>query len=166
MAVEPILDYREASRADCAYVYRLYMDAEANAFLVYDLMPENEFEILFEKLLRTGSFIIVEWNGRPVASYHLYEKEYRQRDTVYLATLVVDPLYKRKGIARAVLHQIISRSRAAHKNRIELEVSVNNHSAIAFYTQMGFEIEGTTRQSYKLGTEKIYYDDYRMAILL
>lgn len=160
------LQYRPATPGDMRSIFELYMHADANPFLVYDVMDDIAFGSLFTKLLAEGEMVVVEQDGQVVASYHLFNKEYRQADTVYLATLVIHPSFKRKGAAIAVLQHIVATARAAGKNRLELEVSVNNPNAIALYEKMGFEIEGRIRQSYRIGPEKTYYDDYLMGLLL
>ena len=50
--------------------------------------------------------------------------------------------------------------------RIELTVDINNSAAIALYKKLGFEIEGTVRESYTVaGTGKLY-DEYLMSVIM
>lgn len=156
--------FRPAKESDRKTVYDLYMHTDANPYLAFDVMSEEEFAVIFSRLSAEGTMVMVESEGSIVGTYQLFNKEYRQSDTVFLATLIVDPLNKRKGFGTAILRHIIENARAQQKNRLELEVSVKNPGAIALYKKMGFEIEGTVRQSYRIG--KVYYDDYRMSILL
>jgi RimJ/RimL family protein N-acetyltransferase len=160
------LQYRPATANDFDAIYKLYMHPATNPHLAFDIVPQEDFLPTYQKILEEGELMVVLDEKKIIGSYHLFNKEYRQSDTVYLATLVIDPEMVGKGYGRTTLLHIIRSLTAQKKNRIELEVSVSNETAVRFYEKAGFIIEGTIRQSYKISTSPGYFDDYVMGMLL
>ncbi|NCI50117.1 GNAT family N-acetyltransferase [Sediminibacterium roseum] len=160
------LQYRPSNENDFDAIYALYMHPSTNPHLAFDVVPKEEFLITYRKLLTEGELIVATGNGSIIGSYHLFNKEYRQADTLYLATFVIDPSHCGRGYGSMVLRHIINTAGARKKNRIELEVSVSNTNAVRFYEKHGFVIEGTIRQSYRIAPHAVYYDDYLMSILI
>ena len=56
-----------------------------------------------------------------------------------IANLAVVPSARRRGVARALLEEIISEAREAHLSRLFLEVRESNAAARALYAARGFE---------------------------
>ena len=161
-----ILQFRRATGEDFSAVYQQYMHPSINPYLAFDLATEEAFYTIYQKLLGDGELVIVLHEERIVGSYHLFNKQYRQADTVYLATLVITASEAGRGFGAITLRHIIDSMTSLGKNRIELEVSVNNAKAIRLYQKAGFVIEGTIRQSYRIAPFAAYHDDYLMALLL
>ncbi|BDS09722.1 GNAT family N-acetyltransferase [Aureispira anguillae] len=69
-----------------------------------------------------------------------------------------------QGIGNALFEALESWATANGISRLELEVMTHNKAAIALYRKRGFEIEGTKRNSIKMGTQ--YIDEHLMAKLL
>jgi ribosomal-protein-alanine N-acetyltransferase len=57
--------------------------------------------------------------------------------------------FRRRGIGRALISELVARAGKRGVSRIVLEVRVSNHPAIALYEQMGF---------CRVGTRKGFYD--------
>ena len=55
----------------------------------------------------------------------------------YLYHVAVDPAYRRQGIGRALMIEIMQRLRARGAVKITLRADRENHSAIAFYRSVG-----------------------------
>jgi ribosomal-protein-alanine N-acetyltransferase len=60
-----------------------------------------------------------------------------------LLLLTVDPLYRRQGIARALMHTILT-----PENPLLLEVEETNTAAVALYHSLDFHIIGQRRDYY------------------
>lgn len=159
------LEFRPADWSDLADVYSLYMDPTANPYLAYDVVDEKEFSRLFEDLLSEGFFGIATLGGRTAGCFHFESKKYRQSDTLYLTALVVHAAERGKKFAHQILRHVLDIAQREGKNRVELVVSVDNPAAVAVYEKFGFRIEGRIRESYRIGTEPGYYDDYLMGLL-
>ncbi|MCH2023408.1 MAG: GNAT family N-acetyltransferase [Saprospiraceae bacterium] len=69
-----------------------------------------------------------------------------------------------KGIGNALFEATEQKAKEIGITRLELEVMTHNKGAIALYKKRGFEIEGTKRNSIKIGDQ--YIDEYIMAKLL
>ena len=76
--------------------------------------------------------------------------------------LAVDPAYRRRGIARALLDAAIDESRSRGARRLTLRVFAPNAAARALYDAAGFEVEGVLRAEFFL--EGSYVDDVLMAL--
>ena len=59
----------------------------------------------------------------------------------YLYHVAVDPAYRRQGIGRALMTEIMDRLRARGAVKITLRVARENHSAIAFYRSVGLDAD-------------------------
>lgn len=62
----------------------------------------------------------------------------------------VMPIFRRKGVGKALMYKILDFSREFGLNRIKLEVDTKNITALEMYKSLGFQIEKT---------ENEYYDD-------
>jgi len=62
-----------------------------------------------------------------------------QRDTAHIAQLAVDPAYRRRGLARALVEEASRRASAAGCWRVTLLVADDNTAARDLYASLGFE---------------------------
>jgi ribosomal protein S18 acetylase RimI-like enzyme len=62
-----------------------------------------------------------------------------QRDTAHIAQLAVDPAYRRRGLARALVEEASRRAGAAGCWRVTLLVADDNTAARDLYAALGFE---------------------------
>jgi GNAT superfamily N-acetyltransferase len=53
--------------------------------------------------------------------------------------LYVDPAYRRRGVARALLTHVITAARSAGALRVSLQTETDNAAALALYASLGFE---------------------------
>jgi ribosomal-protein-alanine N-acetyltransferase len=87
-------------------------------------------------------FKVAELAGGEIMAYLVWRQTFTDEfEILSLATL---PLHRRKGVARALIHEFCS----AHKGNVFLEVRESNHGAIAFYLSMGFERTGVRHAYY------------------
>jgi [ribosomal protein S18]-alanine N-acetyltransferase len=68
-------------------------------------------------------------------------------DEAHLGNLAVDPGYRRKGIARALLDDLLTAARRHGVRRVTLEVRESNSIARNFYARNGF-VDIAIRKSY------------------
>ncbi len=73
---------------------------------------------------------------------------YRLPFEAELQAITVDPLVRRRGVARQLLAQLIARAEAWGSERLLLEVRGTNHGAQALYHAMGFVIDGRRENYY------------------
>jgi ribosomal-protein-alanine N-acetyltransferase len=71
----------------------------------------------------------------------------RYADVMHLMNIAVDPAARRRGIATALLEQMIER--AGREQSYTLEVRPSNAGAIALYERFGFRSAGTRRRYYR-----------------
>lgn len=68
----------------------------------------------------------------------LIPKPDRRRGTIYIDELWVVPAYRRKGIARALMEEAISKARQLNMWMVRLYAGKANDAARSLYKQMGF----------------------------
>jgi RimJ/RimL family protein N-acetyltransferase len=68
-----------------------------------------------------------------------------------------------KGVASAMLDEVLAWSRQVGLARIELTVHTTNERAIGVYQRSGFQIEGTRRRSLLVSGR--YVDEYLMSVI-
>jgi ribosomal-protein-alanine N-acetyltransferase len=71
----------------------------------------------------------------------------RYADVMHLMNIAVDPAARRRGVATALLEQMIDR--AGPEQSFTLEVRPSNAGAIALYERFGFRSAGTRRRYYR-----------------
>jgi ribosomal-protein-alanine N-acetyltransferase len=71
----------------------------------------------------------------------------RYADVMHLMNIAVDPAARRRGVATALLEQMIDR--AGPDQSFTLEVRPSNAGAIALYERFGFRSAGTRRRYYR-----------------
>ncbi len=87
----------------------------------------------------------------------------RNRHRVTLGTSVVKE-YHGQGVGSYMMEALIKRARAMGKTKIDLDVRVDNYSAIRLYKRYGFKIEGTIRHGFFVDNH--YVDLYQMGLIL
>ena len=156
---------RPASDADLERVFAIYMHPTVVPFLGYDPMPLADFRPIYEALLRSGEFFVVEDEGEVVGFYRVTRHPGRARHGALLATLAVSPAAQGRGVARRMVEDAIAHLRADGVTRVELSVESDNPRAIAFYQRLGFEREGVLRRAYRRAGEAHPVDEILMARL-
>ncbi len=89
-------------------------------------------------------FKVAELTGGEMMGYLVWRQTFT--DEFEILSLATHPMHRRKGVARALIHDFCSR----HRGDVFLEVRDSNDGAIAFYESMGFE---------KSGIRHAYYGD-------
>jgi RimJ/RimL family protein N-acetyltransferase len=99
-----------------------------------------------------------------IAGFHRHNAgNFRHKGHIW--GVYVTPNARRKGVARALLNEIIHRARAISGiEQINLVVSAPQASARQLYALLGFRTYGTEQRSLKIGTQ--YVDDELMALFL
>ena len=154
---------RLATSADLAQVYAIYMHPEVVPFLGIDPVSLEEFGPYFTGLLASGSFFVVQRDGRVQGFYRETRQQGRSRHVVILTTLAIAPAEKGSGLAAAMLDEAIELMRAQGVLRVELTLEADNQRAFAFYRRLGFELEGRLRKAYKRASEPDYRDELVMS---
>ena len=70
-------------------------------------------------------------------------------DELHINSFAVDPAWRRRGVARALLRRVLEESAAAGVRSATLEVRRSNEAARRLYEGSGFKIEGTRRDYYQ-----------------
>lgn len=69
-------------------------------------------------------------------------------DEAHIATLAVHPDFRRRGIARKLLHTALGAAYREGARRSFLEVRAGNQAALKMYEELGFEIVGRRNRYY------------------
>jgi GNAT superfamily N-acetyltransferase len=98
---------------------------------------------------------VLEIDGRAVGYYYLIRNSANgavaARSPIELSKLYVDAPAHRSGLGRAMMHELLDRSRQWGHDRLWLSVWEHNHRAKAFYSNYPFETAGTWE--YPVGTK-------------
>lgn len=160
------LNARLARPEDIGQVHRIYMDGRVMPFLGHDPMDLAAFRAVFDALLATGAFYVVEREGQVAGFYRIVQFEGRARHVAQLGTLAVDPGYQGSGLARDMVASAIERMKALGVRRVELQVEADNARGLAFYRKLGFDQEGVQRRAYRRSSEADDVDEILMVRFL
>lgn len=132
----------------------------------FTMTLEQEQKFINDKVYSEESlFILAEVDGKLIATCGLQGNgRKRLRHTANLA-IAIKKKYWGKGIGRKLMETAIASAKENGISRITLEVDTINYRAIALYTKLGFEVEGTFRNDKKLA-DGSFRNGYAMALLL
>ena len=122
----------------------------------------NELEQLL--LERTSLIVVCEMDNRLVGA--LTARRMNLNRVNHSAYVVVGVLqdHAGRGIGKKLFQALEDWSRDQGIHRLELTVMCHNLAAVALYTKMGFEVEGTKKHAMRVDDQ--YVDEYYMAKLL
>ena len=95
---------------------------------------------------KVAKYIVAEIDGEIVG----YAGIWIILDEGHITNVAVHPEHRRKGIAKAIISEIIARSEEAGANLFALEVRTSNEAAILLYEKFDFK---------KVGIRKGYYEN-------
>ena len=90
-------------------------------------------------------FVAAAGNGPPIGVALVRQVA----DEAEILSLAVSPAHRRQGIAQRLLDHLMSDLSAEETRRILLEVSVENHAAIALYKRNAFKQVGLRKSYYR-----------------
>lgn len=138
-----ICTYRRAEEADREAIYRLYRlvmrGLISRIWGWEEQWQQKDFASHFDP-----HGISLACQGRTLAGYSQVE----HRDgLLFIRMMVVHPEFRRKGIGRKLLGDVIASADMQSKS-IGLEVFKINNAARSFYESDGFKVEGATPSSF------------------
>lgn len=110
--------------------------------------------------MRNGFTYLIASDGRDIIGYCAISP---QEDALFLSKLYIHKEYRGRGIARKFLDLVFEQARGHKLPQIRLTVNKDNHSSIAAYEHMGFEIEDSVVTDIGGG---FVMDDYVMVLEL
>ena len=130
---------REAKPDDAELILALIRELAVFERLEQECVADSGLlrHFLFED--KKAHAIVAEWEGEP-AAFALYFYNFSTfvgRPGLYLEDLFVRPAFRRKGIARAIVHWLAKKAVAEGCGRFEWSVLDWNENAIAFYRDLG-----------------------------
>jgi len=157
---------RETTREDFNRIYEVYMDETVNPYVNFEIMSEEEFRPIFEKMIESGESQIYELNGEVIAALAVRRFQYRLKHLAYIGAFGIKQKYQGKGFGIKIMQELIRDLRMDGVKRIELRVEADNKRAINFYRKLGFEAEGTHRKYMKRERDADFIDTHLMGLLL
>jgi ribosomal-protein-alanine N-acetyltransferase len=112
-------------------------------------------KLFAEYFHKCGDLFLGAWTGRKLCGYMLTRKGVEGR--AELVSVAVDPPYRSKGAAGALMKSTLRRLRRRGITRFSLMVKVTNGEARRFYEKYGFT---------KVRLVRRYYEDGRDGILM
>ncbi len=96
-----------------------------------------------------GELLVLEKDGQ-TAGFAVYHVSWEDAE---LYNLAVGGGFRRQGLGRALLDEVLVRAKGRGAERMYLEVRRSNAAAIALYRAAGFAVCGVRRDYYSLPTE-------------
>jgi len=147
---------------------RRTLDAETSFMLLEpgeltDTVEDERVRIARTNESPNGVLLVAEDEGRLVGLLRAAGGNARRmRHATHLALGVVK-MHWGKGVASALLEEVLRWAQAAGLKRVELTTHTTNLRAIALYLRVGFQIEGVRRSS--LVVDGAYVDEYVMSVV-
>jgi ribosomal-protein-alanine N-acetyltransferase len=111
------------------------IDIDSHCFAEGIAYTEEDFQRFLKK--KGSATLIVEF-GTQIIGFAITATSSKNMQ-MHLVTLDILPQWQGKGVGKHILQQMIRRARRSNVERINLEVAENNHKAIQFYLNHGFQ---------------------------
>lgn len=118
-----------------------------------DAWPLDDFVGWFDYPKGLATVCVDDTAGGTVAGFVLYERHFKR---LHVADVAVAKLYRRRGIAQALLQHVASDARNRLCTRVTLEVRQSNAAAIACYKALGYVEKKVIPNYYEDGEAAIY----------
>ncbi|UOQ85775.1 GNAT family N-acetyltransferase [Gracilibacillus salinarum] len=161
---------REIKRSDAEPFAKLINQVEQEA--QYILWEPGEREVntssqsnVIEDFLNKGNATIFVAEEEKLTGYIMAigGNANRNKHTVYIVIGVLNK-FRAQGIGSLLINKLVEWANEHAIHRLELTVVTKNKHAISLYEKMGFEVEGTKKDSLRINGE--FIDEYYMAKLL
>lgn len=157
---------RLAKPTDCKFFFDLYMHPQVNPWLLYEQMPEAEFEPIFDDLCSKNTLFVFSDAQNDIGMCKIIRNAYRTEHIAYLGGVAINPDYSGKGYGEMMLKDIIEYCKNIGIKRLELSTATINYRAISLYEKMGFQKEGVLRNYCYLKSRDMYIDEVMMSLLM
>lgn len=138
------LELRAAQAADEIFLralYRSFRTAEVAAApwpnAVISAFVDNQFALQHRHFTREfpdADFLIVMLGGEPIGRLYLHRRD----DALHVVDIGLDPLWRGRGVGRALLQWSAELARREGLARVTLAVASDNPRAFALYRRLGF----------------------------
>jgi len=112
--------------------------------------PWSRHSFAYEVMKNSFACYIVAISGKKVVGY---AGMWLILDEAHITNVAVHPNYRKAGIGRALMMQMIGRAVVTGSNRMTLEVRPSNNAARHLYNKLGFK-EGGVRKGYYIDTNE------------
>lgn len=161
---------REAVIEDATQVVNVIKDAEASGFMLFSpgerkMEPEQMAKLIEMLKAKAKAAIFVAQHNDEVVGYMIVQGDQSSRIS-HRAYIVIGihSDFRGKGIGKALFQHAEEWAKEQGIHRLELTVIKHNEAAFNLYKKMGYEVEGTKRDS--LLIDGTYVDEYYMAKLI
>jgi RimJ/RimL family protein N-acetyltransferase len=163
------MNFRRVHPEDSGKIVKLMKEVEKTS--PYMMMEGGErkttpeqFKTFLERIGNTSTILAAEESGEFIGYVMIITESTRK--TCHRAYMVIGIRedWRGHGLGKSLIREGIEWAKERSLTRLELTVVTDNKPAITLYKRMGFEIEGTKRQSLYIDGQ--FYDEYYMAQLL
>jgi RimJ/RimL family protein N-acetyltransferase len=161
---------RVAEPNDAKQLVNLIEQVESSGFMLFEPGERKISEEQMGKRIdsikeeKSSTILIAEDNGNIIGYlFAVGRNPTRVKHSVYIAVGVGEN-QRGTGIGARLFEALEEWANIQNIHRLELTVMTHNIAGIALYKKMGFEIEGTKRDSLLINGE--YVDEYYMSKLL
>lgn len=165
------MEIRQAEERDADKFATLMQEVESSSdFMLFGpgerkFNPDTQKKMIHVLISEQNSNIFLAETGGELTGYLIAKggSAPRTKHSAYLVIGIKD-LYRGKGVGTSLFTELLDWASGIGLRRLELTVMTKNQGAIALYTKMGFEIEGTKKDSmFKDGQ---FYDEFYMSRIL
>lgn len=145
-----------------ALIYRYATDSDADAIVaIEESAMSNPWhkDNYLEAIHSDHAFVVVASEDDAIAGFAVF---YLTPPESELPDIVVAEAYRKRGIAKALLHYAFDQLQSKKVDTVFLEVRVSNTPAHTLYTSLGFEEIGKRKYFYSNPIEDAICMSYRM----
>lgn len=141
--------FRRANSADIPQMLPLWrnlIDIHAPMERMFETVEgaEAKFAEFIRALLDKENYLVAaaeqegKLAGYVIAHVSQTPEVFVLRRRMYVQDMVIDPAYRRQGVARKLMDMVLDFAKAQHVQKIDILVAVQNEGANKFWQEMGF----------------------------
>ncbi len=148
---------------DIKGVYDLFTNGSISFSMEFEPCDLLDFTSIVDEWKKNGEVLLGEVKDNIVAACQVSRRKFRTKHSVHLSSFAVLSDCRHKGTDKRFLKKIVKRLKDDGAKRIDLTIGENDHSALSFFTENGFQVEGKLDQFFYCSHSGRYLGGYLMA---
>ncbi len=148
---------------DIRDVYDVFLNGSISFSMEFEPCDLLDFAAIVDEWEKNGEILLGEIKENIVAACQVNRRKFRAKHSVHLSSFAVLSDYRYKGADKTFLEKIIKKLKGDGASKIDLTIQENSHSALSFFTENGFQVEGKRNQFFYCSQSGRYLGAYLMA---
>lgn len=154
---------RNVGHYDIKGVYDVFLNGSISFSMEFENCDLLDFVAIVDEWEKNGEVFLGEIKDDIVAACQVSRRKYRAKHSVHLSSFAALSNCQYEGTDKTFLKKMVKRLKNEGAKRIDLTIGENDFSAISFFIENGFQIEGKLAHFFYCPKVERYIGGYVMA---